>query len=196
MKKWMIMGGKHLMKGRFKRSAVVATVLVFVCAAVYINWRYSGNVADQVSAKNSADGGSTRVLGDAALVDGKVIADEGIATGYFDSARLSRQQSRDNALSLLREASEQVNVEQTALDEANRAIQTLAGYTMLENQIENLVIAKGYADCVPFMGDNSVSVVVSAAEDGLQTEDVAKIMDIVLTETNYTADQVKILEAE
>ena len=82
------------------------------------------------------------------------------------------------------------------MDEANRAIQTLAGYTMLESQIENLVIAKGYADCVAFMGDNSVSVVVSAANDGLQTEDVAKIMDIVLTETNYTADQIKILEAE
>ena len=67
---------------------------------------------------------------------------------------------------------------------------------MLESQIESLVIAKGYADCVAFMGDNSVSVVVSAANDGLQTEDVAKIMDIVLTETNYTADQIKILEAE
>ena len=196
MKKWMIMGGKQQMKGRFKRSAVVATVLVFVCAAVYINWRYSGNVADQVAVKNSGDSGSTRVLGDAELVDGKVVSDDSVATGYFDSARLSRQQSRDNALSLLREAGEQENVEQATLDEANRAIQTLAGYTMLENQIENLVIAKGYADCVTFMGDNGVSVVVSAAEDGLQTEDVAKIMDIVLTETNYTADQVKILEAE
>ena len=118
------------------------------------------------------------------------------AGSYFDTARLSRQQSRDNALSLLREASSQENVEQGALDEANRAIQTLAGYTMLEGQIENLVIAKGYADCVAFMGENSISVVVSAAEDGLQTEDVAKITDIVLSETKYTADQLTIMEAE
>ena len=87
-------------------------------------------------------------------------------------------------------------MEQGALDEANRAIQTLAGYTMLEGQIENLVIAKGYADCVAFMGENSISVVVSAAEDGLQTEDVAKITDIVLSETKYTADQLTIMEAE
>ena len=35
--------------------------------------------------------------------------------------------------------------------EANQAIQTLAGYTMLEGQIENLVVAKGYVDCVAFM---------------------------------------------
>ena len=110
--------------------------------------------------------------------------------------RSSRQQSRDNALSLLREASAQENIDQTALDDANRAIQTLAGYTMLEGQIENLVIAKGYADCVAFMGENSISVVVSAAEDGLQMEDVAKIKDIVLSETEYTTDQIKIMEAE
>ena len=81
------------------------------------------------------------------------------------------------------------------MEEANQAIQTVAGYTMLESQIENLVVAKGYADCVAFMGENSISVVVSAAEDGLQTEDVAKITDIVLSETDYTADQIKIMEA-
>ena len=87
-------------------------------------------------------------------------------------------------------------MEQTALDEANRSIQTLADYAMLEGQIENLVVAKGYADCVAFMGENSISVVVSAEADGLQTEDVAKITDIVLSETAYTADQIKIMEAE
>ena len=81
------------------------------------------------------------------------------------------------------------------MDEANQTIQTLAGYSVLESQIENLVIAKGYADCVAFMGENGISVVVSAAEDGLQTEDVAKITDIVLSETEYTADQIKIMEA-
>lgn len=214
------------MRNQWKRNAVVATVLLFVCAAVYLNWRYAGNVADgaapagsqtptanQQSGKSdtgteTGSGGTTKVLGDAALVGGVPTAlveepastDAGTAaanaSSYFDTARLSRQQSRDNALSLLREASAQDNVEQSALDDANRAIQTLAGYTMLEGQIENLIIAKGYADCVAFMGENSISVVVSAAEDGLQMEDVAKITDIVLRETDYTADQITIMEAE
>lgn len=207
------------MKEQWKRNAVVATVLLFVCAAVYLNWRYAGNVADDAAPTGTqglsaaqqeqtepSKGGTTKVLGDAALVGGvPTVIDETTAEApasapaagsYFDTARLSRQQSRDNALSLLREASAQENVDQSALDDANRAIQTLAGYTMLEGQIENLVIAKGYADCVAFMGENSISVVVSAADDGLQTEDVAKIMDIVLSETDYKADQIKIMEAE
>ena len=199
------------MRNQWKRNAVVATVLLFVCAAVYLNWRYAGNVVDSAApASGQEDGeGSTKVLGDATLVGGvPTITGEGAAVSgeedvpaaragsYFDTARLSRQQSRDNALSLLREAAGQENVEQAVLDDANRAIQTLAGYSMLEGQIENLVVAKGYADCVAFMGENSISVVVSAAEDGLQTEDVAKITDIVLSETDYTAGQIKIMEAE
>ena len=200
------------MKELWKRNAVVATVLVFVCAAVYLNWRYAGNLADQAAPASQSQQGETggeesggvKVLGDAALVGGEVVPSEGLtgvsgevsAGNYFDTARLSRQQSRDTARALLREASTQESADQAALDEANRAIQTLAGYTMLESQIENLVVAKGYADCVAFMGENGVSIVVAAAEDGLQTEDAAKIMDIVLSETDYKADQIKIMEAD
>lgn len=192
------------MRRQWKRNAVVATVLLFVCAAVYLNWRYAGEAAVDQAAEVSSqqqgeNGDSTKVLGDAALVDGQVVSgqeeDATAVSNYFDTARLSRQQSRDNALSLLREAAEQEGAEQAAVDEANQTIQTLAGYSVLESQIENLVVAKGYADCVAFMGENGISVVVSAAEDGLQTEDVAKITDIVLNETEYTADQIKIMEA-
>ena len=203
------------MREQWKRNAVVATVLLFVCAAVYLNWRYAGNVANDAApvgqsqqdqqSNEDQNGNTTKVLGDAALVGGvPTVLDDAVQTeaapapanNYFDTARLSRQQSRDNALSLLREATAQENADQAVLDDANRAIQTLAGYTMLEGQVENLVVAKGYADCVAFMGENSVSIVVSAAEDGLQTEDVAKIMDIVLRETEYKADQITIMEAE
>ena len=207
------------MSNQWKRNAVVATVLLFVCAAVYLNWRYAGDVAngndaaptgtqtlanDSQDQENDTGGGSTtKVLGDAALVGGVPTTLESEdnaapapASSYFDTARLSRQQSRDNALSLLREASAQENVEQSVLDDANQTIQTLASYTALEGQIENLVVAKGYADCVTFMGENSISVVVAPAEDGLQMEDVAKITDIILRETSYSADQITIMEAE
>ena len=60
--------------------------------------------------------------------------------------------------------------------------------------VESLVTAKGYADCVTFMGVDSVSVVVSDSA-GLDTTDVARIKDIVINESDYTADQIKIMEA-
>lgn len=210
MKKWkgiIMMGGKHTMKNQWKRSAVVATVLVFVCAAVYLNWRYAGNVAEQAAANQGTEqqvleqenGESTKVLGDAALVGGEVVDASQAASassGYFDTARLSRQQSRDNALSLLREAAAQEGAEQAAVDEANQAIQTIAGYTMLESQVESLIVAKGYADCVAFIGENALSLAVDAPEGGLTDTDTARIVDVVHQTTGFTADQVKIISVD
>ena len=50
---------------------------------------------------------------------------------------------------------------QAVANEASEGIQVLASYTMKEAQIENLVTAKGYTDCVAFMGEDSISVVVA-----------------------------------
>ena len=43
----------------------------------------------------------------------------------------------------------------------------MADYTVTEAQIENLVVAKGYTDCVAFIGDESVSLAVAAPEGGI-----------------------------
>lgn len=64
---------------------------------------------------------------------------------------------------------------------------------MKEAQIENLVTAKGYADCVAFMSDESVSVVVSTESGELTAEDVAKIKDITMSETGFSANGIKIM---
>ena len=196
------------MKQIWKRNIVVATVLLFVCTAVYLNWKYASNVAspqDQETGQKIL-GESTLVSGDAAQqqTDGEeaVSGDlsEGGQTGaetssddYFATARLTRQQARDNAISLLREAAESETADAAAATEAAETIQVLAGYAIAEAQIENLVTAKGYAQCVAFMGEDAISIVV-ASEDGLEAEDVAKITEIVLNETDYTTDQIKILE--
>ena len=188
----------------WKRNAIAAAIVLFVCGAVYLNWSYSQDTA------------AGRNLGEAALVgsqndsllakEDKNASEEGKdATGeadaaesgtYFSTARLNRQQARDNALSLLQEAAKDEKADQNAIDEANAAIQTMADYTMTEAQIENLVTAKGYADCVAFLGENSISVVVSAVETGLTDTDAARIGEIVMEQTGLKADQIKIIEAE
>ena len=80
-------------------------------------------------------------------------------------------------------------------NEASEGIQVLATYTLAEAQIENLVIAKGYTDCVAFMGDGSVSVVVASESGELTGEDVAKITDIAMRETGFSASGIKIMAA-
>ena len=187
----------------WKRNAVVAAIVLFVCVAVYLNWSYQ---------QESTDVGKT--LGQATLVDGKTkdpllasaapspaesgtgAQPSGTSTGYFASARLNRQQARDSALTMLRETVDSDSAEEAARTEAGEAIETLASATVSEAQIENLVIAKGYTDCVAFISDGGVSVVVSATENGLQDAAVARITEIVTGETGVPASQIKIIEAE
>ncbi len=190
------------MNSRWKRNTVVVTVLVLVCAAVALNWKYTGNQVEK-----PAEEAGTKILGEAALVsgqedgetaEGETTVDEGaVYTGsdYFASARLTRQQARDNAISLLQEAAQQEQADQAVANEASEGIQVLASYTLSEAQIENLVTAKGYADCVAFMGEDSVSVVVATQSGELTREDVAKITDITMTETGLPARSIKIMAA-
>ena len=180
-------------KKNWKRPAVVLAVLVLVGASVYLNWRYADNVAE-----------TDKILGQATLVnengEGVSVANDDAAAAaekdYFATARLSRKQARDSAISMLQEAEIDENATEDVCNEASQTLQVLAGYTVAESQIENLVTAKGYADCVVFMGSDSCSVVVASGEEGLTATDVARIKDIVINETQYTAGQIKIMEAD
>lgn len=193
--------GKNLSQ-LWKRNMVVAAIAVFVCAAVYLNWNYEQEVGKTlgesamvgkedplVSGGSSAPGPDGS--GQTEQSDGGGTASAG--GSYFDTARLNRQQSRDSALALLQEAAGKESADQTLKDEANASIQTMADYTVTEAQIENLVIAKGYTDCVAFMGEDSISVVVDTGTGELTAEDVAKITDIAMTETGYPASGIKIM---
>ena len=175
---------KFSLKKNWKRHAVVLGVLVLVGASVFLNWRYAGNVAE-----------TGKVLGEAKLVNEQTqLASSGEESDYFTTARLNRQQARDSAISMLEQAEIDENATEDVLNEASQTLQVLAGYTVAESQIESLVTAKGYADCVVFMGVDSCSVVVSDS-DGLDEVDAARIKDIVVNETSYSPNQIKIMEA-
>ena len=187
----------------WKRNAIVVIIVLFVGAAVYLNWSY-GQTASGMDSDTETTG---KLLGEAALVNGAAEdsnaqeleldpQNKESSTGYFASARLNRQQARDSALEILQQAAADAMADQTIIDEANASIQTLADNTLAEAQIENLVIAKGYADCVCYINENSASVVIAATEAGLTETDTARIAEIVMEETGLSAGQIKIIETE
>lgn len=190
----------------WKRNAVVAAVVLFVCGAVYLNWSYQKGQSEEAGktlgeaelvSMQSADPllkASPAPSADSSASPAPTAADKN--SGYFDTARLNRQQARDSALSILQEAAADTNATETMKAETGQAIQTLADYTVSEAQIENLVTAKGYADCVAFISDGSVSVVVSATEEGLTDADVARITEIVTDETGLEASAITIIQAQ
>ena len=191
------------MNKRMKRNLMILTVVLFVSAAAYLNWNYSQSVSNVskilgesllVNGNSNGSGAGSSLEGAPTEDDQETLGTQS-STDYFDTARLERKESRDNALKLLREAAADEKATQEAIDEASRKTQQIAADTLTESTIENLVKAKGYRDCVAFINSNSVSVVIAATGEGLQTSDIAKVKDIVMEETGLSADKIKIMEA-
>ena len=122
--------------------------------------------------------------------------DESLSTAddYFAAVRLSRQQARDDAIHLLQEAAAYDGGSKEA--EASRDLEDIVETALSEAQIESLVIAKGYADCVAYMSGDGISVAVAAPEGGLQQQDVAVIADVVMSQSPYTLDSIRVVEVK
>ena len=199
------------------RNAVVAAIALFVCAAVYLHWNYDKEPAagaGKTLGQSAMVGGKTQdplVGGDSSAATGVPSGDgsgeaqtgaeaqpgeESSGGAYFATARLNRQQARDSALSLLQDAAAREDADDAVKNQLNDNIQTMADYTVTEAQIENLVVAKGFTDCVAFIGEDALSLAVSAPEGGLTEADTAKIVDVVKQTAGFTADQIHIIEVE
>ncbi len=173
-----------------KRNLTLLAVLMFVAAAVLLNWSYNqrwGNPdAEMVAAEDEG-------IQEAAARAQKLAAS---TSGYFSEARLTRQVSRDEALQLLQTAASAETASQETIDSAMNAISAMATCSMKESQIENLLIAKNFADCVVYIGNDAITVAVPAPPEGLSEEAVAQITDIILNETSYQASQLNIIEVK
>lgn len=182
-----------------KRNIVIVAVLLFVCAAVYLNWSYNNKwgVANDamVRAEDSAMSEAEEQYM-ANLEEGGETEVGGTVSDYFASARLTRQQSRDQALSLLETAASAESASQDTIDGAMSAISAMATFSMQESQIENLLIAKDFEDCVVYITDDGVTVAVPAPAEGLSEASVARVTDVITSETAFGATELRIIEVK
>lgn len=175
---------------KLKRNVVTLTVLMFVCAAVYLNWSYNNRWGGTDQAMVEAE--------DAAMAAVEKESKEGKETmgvsSYFATARLTRQTARDQALNLLEISAASKEASQETIDAAMATISTMAENALLETQIENMLIAKDYADCVAYITDDNITITVPAPVEGLTSDAVARITDVITAETSFGMDHINIIE--
>ena len=182
----------------WKKNVVAAAVLVTVCAGIYMNWLYTED-AQNVSLTDTLD--AEKILDDSMLVMGteealeaaEEVSEADTAADYFAAVRLSRQEARDSAIALLQEA---MAYDTDTEQESSAELESIVQVALSEAQIESLVIAKGYSDCVAYMSDDGISVAVAAPAEGLAQEDVALITDIITTQSSYEIDDIRIVEVQ
>ena len=182
----------------WKKNLVAAAVLLTVCAGIYVNWLYTEK-EDAISLSDTLD--YEKVMSEDGLIltedVAAISAGEEVtttATDYFSAVRLSRQQARDNAVSMLQEAmtySDTDKASESAMD-----LEDIVQTALSEAQIESLIIAKGFQDCVAYMTSEGISVAVAAPEGGLQSEDVAVIADVVMSQSEYGLKDIRVVEVQ
>lgn len=198
-----------------KRQLVLAALVVALGAAVYLNFTLNGGT--QLPATQAVASG--RELGQTLLVNAsgsaivssggkaasaasgassaavKTNAEAGTLTDeYFSQARLDRQKARDEATELLKEVLSASNENDAAKKEAVDKAAAIAETIQKETNIENLIKAKGYSDCIVSIEDDGCSVIVKTK--AAEQDDAIIINDIVSGQTGLSYDKIKIVERQ
>lgn len=175
------MGTKHLV--------VICAVLLIGCA-VLLNWiLYSDAPADDKSndlAINLKDVDFTDTLSKEALES------SGADTDYFAAASLDRQRARDEALEVLKAVAESETALPEAVEAALNDIAGIAEDIACEANIESLIKAKGFEDCVAVISNNSANIIVKC--ETLTASQVAQINEIVYEQAGILPANLKIVQ--
>lgn len=173
---------KKLFSSKGVKSAVLVTAVLLIGLAVYLNYRWFYDPIDSLGfgKNNMEDNYSDSAETDAAAT-----------SNYFTATALSREQSRDEAIDVLKLVTESADSSEAAKAEAAAKISRIAVDIQNEINIETLVKAKGFEECVAVISDNSVSVIVKA--ESLQANEAAQILAIAYETTGFPVENISII---
>ncbi len=194
------------------RRATAVTLAAALAVAVYLNWQYAntdltvdpiatgtddavavaGTVTDELMTEAEALSSANKNYGEAQLVS----VSNSTGSEFFEEARLSRQKAHDEALDTI-----QKSLKASSLSAEEKSAYTAQLTSCLENinaenEIETLIRAKGFADCLCFLQEGRADLTVMTSGEGLNASQVAQIRDIVLSKCNVTAQNITVVEVK
>lgn len=195
---------------KLNQKMTLLTLVVALGVAVYLNWEYAKSTDLALdAAEANAPVTTTGVVTDALAVDGDVetgdknygeaqLVSVGEPTGeeFFEQARLDRTKTRDEALDTLQKSLKSAKLSDEEKDALTAQLTAAIDSITAESDIETLVKAKGFVDCVAFINGDAVDVTVMTTSDGLTKEEVAQIRDIELSKCQVTAQNITIVEVK
>ena len=165
-----------------RRPIMIFCAVLLIAAAVVLNVVLFSDRDDVVDPSTPSDGGVTDEGGDAAVSE---------QDGYFSATQVSRQRARDEALEVLQSVVDSESADEATKTEALLEIADLAKAMEAEANIETLILAKGFAQCVAVINGDTCSVVVSGSE--LQENQISQINEIVYEQTGILPANIRIV---
>lgn len=151
-------------------------------------------VMDGLVTEQEALDAADKNYGEAQLVS--VSKDSG--SEFFDSARLERSRTRDSVLDDLEKSLKKSALSEEEKTNLMEKMTQHLNVVTLENQLETLIKAKGFADCLCFLQDGKADVtVMTVSGSGLTANQVAQVRDIILSKcTDLTAQDITLVEVK
>ena len=193
-----------------KRQLTILTLILALGVAVYLNWEYAKTdssfvLPTQTQAEEDAllanaqaeDAPVMEALPDKNYSEAQLVSvSENSSDQYFETARLTRTKTRDEALDKLQQSLKATGLTEEEKAQLKDTLSSTISNISLESDIENLVKAKGFADCVVFIDGENVDLAVKTGPEGLSKNEVAQLRDIILGKVQTSAQNISIVEVK
>lgn len=165
------------------RNLIVIAAVLLIGAAVGINYILYQDSLEPKDKRVDNDLSDTNI--NDALKNNENTSD------YFAQTVLSRKQARDDALEVLQTVAQSSSALPEAVEAALDDIAQIAKDIENEANIETLVKAKGFTECIAVINDNTATVIVKS--DKLLASQTAQINEIVYNQSGILPSNLTII---
>lgn len=194
---------KKFLSALGKKNIIIISGIVLIGVAVYLNLTLGNTLGNEsiYTAENDIKDdyqNDQKIFGQSALVDSQdtesVMFEETDEAydNYFAVAAVNRQRARDEALELLQTVADTPDADQSIKDDALAGIQKVAAEIECEANIETIILAKGFEECVAVVKGGNANIIVKTG--GLMPNEVAIIKEIVYEQAAILPSNTKIIE--
>ncbi len=197
---------KSIDKSIAKKQMTFVALAAALGLAVYLNYRLDSTPTDvstsddilgvsttvsDVGVSDDAEDDGVRYYGEAMFVSSDT---ETYRDDYFTEARLKRTEARDEAIDTLKKSLQNAELTETEKKALTDSLSTTASAISLETTVESLIKSKGFEDCMAYISESGVKIVVAAGADGLSSDEAAQIKEIVITQCAVSASEITVVE--
>ncbi|MGN0534849.1 MAG: SpoIIIAH-like family protein [Eubacterium sp.] len=184
---------EQLQKRKSRKTRVAISCFVLLLAVgVAGNWYWeNSDLSANVSSISSA---KEKILGEATYVD--ATTEQTTENSYFSSARVDRQNARDESLEKLQAIVDSQTQSQEAQKEAADKISKISDNITAENKIETLVKAKGVNNCIAVINDETNRVDIIVDVEDLTDTVILQIKEIATSQLQCSFEDVTIIQSK
>ena len=191
-----------------KRQALIATLVVALCAAVAVNWYFTKPTSESTET-TSVDESVTGNLGDTLFVAGTTAkseqetdsadtttteSDEGTKNSaeYFSQAKFKRSQTYDEVIDNIEEVADDENLPNSEKSKISVLLSDYQRDMKVQTDAENLITAKTGSECLVVINDESCQVILE--KNTLNETLILQITEIIEKNTDIFSENLTIIE--